>query len=177
MPASTRSGNPAKRAAAKKPADRQPLQVSSAADWNSDTHEVLQLPSGKVVKIERIPLTALLAENLLGDSLSVLASQAVEHGQGMDTSAIKEMGKDPEKIKEAFDAFDRVTARCVVEPKVVFYKDKPANPAEVDPNVVYSDRIDINDKIFIFQVISGGSTDLQRFRVELPESVAGVSAS
>jgi len=182
MPASTttRSGNPAKRAAAKKaPADRQkPLVVSNWVD--EDDTELLEFPSGKVAKIERVQLTTLIAEGLLGDSLSAIASQAVETGQGMDTEAIKKMGEDPTKVAEALDAFDRIAVKCFVTPEVLYYRDddgKTIPKSERQPGALYSDKIDINDKVFLFQVISGGSRDLQRFRQQLAESVARVSTS
>lgn len=194
MPASTRSGNPAKRAVAKKaPATKKPLEVST--DWGGEETELLPFPSGKVARIQRIPLPTLLAENLLGDSLSVLASQAVERGQGMDASQIRDMSNDPQKIMDALDAFDKVAVKCFVEPNLTYYKwqegdqDPSGNPiapelvgqviqrADRQQGKVYSDRLAIEDKIFLFQVISGGSTDLQRFRGEFEQSMAGVSTS
>ena len=183
MPASPGSGNPAKRAAAKKaPAKKAaaPLEVTPLDQWVVDDTELLRLPSDKVAKIRRIQLTTLLAEGLLGDSLSALASQAVERGQGMNPAQIQEMGKDPKKIMEAMDAFDRIAARCFVEPRVEYYKDSTGEPIPDEdrhPGVLYSDRLDLNDKIFLFQVISGGSRDLQRFRRELEQSVAGIPTS
>jgi hypothetical protein len=197
MPASTtRSGNPAKRAAVKKaPADRkQPLVVSSVSDWGNDEGELLELPSNKVVRIERVALTSLLAENLLGDSISAMAVRAVEAGQGMSQDEIRSLGEDPAKVMEAMDAFDKIAARCIIEPICQYYKvteelvsEYPemftmSDVGKVIPKdkrvsgVLYSDKIDINDKVFLFQVISGGTTDLQRFRDELGESLAGLSA-
>lgn len=182
MPASsTRSGNPAKRAPAKRaPADRKPLQVSSASEWGSDDTETLEFPSGKVAQIERVPLTTLLAENLLGDSLSAIASRAVERGEGMDPDEIRDMSQDPAKIAEALDAFDKIAAKCFVDPPVLFYKDESGvviPRQQRDPGTVYSDRLGLEDKVFLFQVISGGTSDLHRFREQYEQSVAGVSAS
>jgi len=182
MPASAaRSGNPAKRATAAKkaPADRKPARVSSAAEWAAEDTEILEFPSGLSAEIERIELTTLVAEGLLGDSLSVIASQAVDKGQGMDENAIRDMANDPTKVEEALDAFDRVAVKCFVDPPVLFYKDdegKVIPRPEREPGRVYSDRIQLNDKIFLFQVITGGSSDLQRFRDEFSESLAGLSA-
>jgi hypothetical protein len=194
MPASPRSGNPAKRATAKKAPAKKPMQVSN--DWGiEEDAELLTFPSGKTARIQRIPLPTLLAENLLGDSLSVLASQAVERGQGMNANQVREMAEDPKKIMDALDAFDKVATKCFVEPEIRYYKwqegdlDSDGNPvaselvgqviqrSEREPGRVYSDRIELEDKIFLFQVISGGSTDLQRFRREFKQSVAGVPVS
>jgi len=186
MPASTRSGNPAKKAAAKRPADRQapaqkaPPQISSAEEWGSDDTEILEFPSGKVARIERVPLTTLIAENLLGDSLSAIAAKAVDGAQGMDSDEIRDMAQDPAKVAEAFDAFDKITVKCFIEPEVLYYKGDDGTVIPRDQREagrLYSDRIDLQDKVYLFQVISGGTSDLQRFREQLGESVAGVSAS
>jgi hypothetical protein len=149
-------------------------------EWGSDDTELLEFPSGKVARIERVPLTTLLAENLLGDSLSAMASRAVDSAQGMDSEEIRAMAGDPDKVKEAFDAFDRIAVKCFIEPEVAYYKDDDGaviSRANRESGRLYSDRIDLNDKVFLFQVISGGSRDLQRFREQLGESVAGISAS
>ena len=42
---------------------------------------------------------------------------------------------------------------------------------------LYSDEIDIGDKIYLFQVVAGGTTDLQTFRKQFSESMAGLSDS
>lgn len=187
MPASARSGNPAKRAAAKKPSARQataksaaPTTPSSVADFKKGTAaEVLELPSGKSAQIRRIPLTSLLAEGLLGDSLGALAQRAVDAGEGMKPQDIKEMSQDPQKIMEALDIFDKIAAKCFVNPPVTYHKidGKDIPEEERDPDILYSDELDIQDKVYVFQVIAGGSSDLQRFRIEFEKSVAGISAS
>lgn len=179
MPASTRSGNPAKRATAKKPAAR-PAAPSSVADFKQGTAgEILELPSGKSAEIRRVPLTSLLADGLLGDSLGALAQRAVDAGEGMKPQDIKEMSQDPKKIMEALDVFDRIAVRCFVNPPVTYHKvnDEEIPDDERDPEILYSDELDIQDKVYVFQVIAGGSSDLQRFRREFAESVAGISAS
>lgn len=186
MPASTRSGNPAKKAAAKRPADRRPAappkptKASSVEEWGSDDTELLTFPSGKTALIERVPLTTLLAENMLGDSLSAIAARAVDNAQDMSQSDIKDMAADPAKVNEALDALDKIAVKCFIEPAVLYFKDDDGNViprGDRKPGTLYSDRIGHEDKIFLFQVISGGSRDLQRFREQLEESVAGISAS
>jgi hypothetical protein len=183
MPASnSRSGNPAKKASARKAAPKQqPTEVTPASEWKVNREgELLQLPSGKTARIVRIQLPALIAENLLGDSISVLAQQAVDRGQGMNQDEIRKMSDDPKKIQEALDAFDKIAARCFAEPKVTYYKDaagKLIADDDRDPDALYSDEIDIQDKIYLFQVVAGGTTDLQSFRKQFSESLAGISAS
>jgi sulfur carrier protein ThiS len=183
MPASTRSGNPAKRATTRKAAPRataaRPSGPSSVADFKRGVQgELIELPSGKSAEIRRVPLPQLLAEGLLGDSLAAYAQQAVDAGQGMKPDDLKEMAKDPNKIIEALDAYDRLAAKCFVKPQVIYCKvDGVVIPeAQRDPEALYSDELDLEDKIFVFQVVAGGTTDLERFRKEFAASVAGVSA-
>ena len=180
MPASTtrsRSGNPAKKAAAKKAAAPKKAAAKTAAaptpksQWKTNSEgELLELPSGKTALIKRIQLPTLIAENLLGDSISVLAQQAVDRGQGMNPAEIKQMSDDPKKIAEALDAFDKIAARCFMDPEVVYYKDAKGDlipDGERDPEALYSDEIDIQDKIYLVQVVAGGTTDLQTFRKQV----------
>lgn len=187
MPASppTRSGNPAKRATVRKASPKPstlPPAASSISDFKKGSQgELVELPSGKFASIRRIQLTSLISEGLLGDSLAVLAQQAVDKGEGMDSAQIKAMGQDPEKISEALDAFDKIAARCFVEPRVTYYKDPNTGNTipdeDRDPEKLYSDELDIQDKIFVFQVVSGGTTNLDAFRQQFEQLMAGISDS
>jgi hypothetical protein len=185
MPASTRSGNPAKRAPARKaPVKRaaaRPVGPSSAADFKRGSQgELIELPSGNSAEIRRIPLPTLIAEGLLGDSISLYAQQAVEAGKGMESEDIQDLAKDPKKLQEAFAAYDKVAVRCFVTPKVLSPTDADGRiipESERYPDALYADELDLEDKVFVFQVVAGGTADLERFREEFAQSVAGVSDS
>lgn len=137
-----------------------------------------ELPSGNVV-IMRVPgLPTLLSEGLLPDSLtSIIQSQindrsgAKASNPGMDVST-------PEELASMFDAFDKVFARCVVEPEVEFYRDSQGNSIpDEDRNdeIVYTDEVDLDDKIFVFNVVSGGTKDLEKFRSEFSAGMDDIS--
>jgi hypothetical protein len=171
MPTSgSKSGNPAKRAKA----------VSSAADFKKATRGAeIELPSGNVAVIARPGLPALIAEGLLGDTLSSIAQSAVNNGKGLPQQDMAKLADDPEKVAAMLDAFDKVTARCWKSPAVIYYK---ANAGSIipegdrDPHLLYSDEVGLEDKMFTFQFVSGGDADLERFREQLTQSVDGVSA-
>jgi hypothetical protein len=46
-----------------------------------------------------------------------------------------------------------------------------------DADTMYADEVDFNDKVFIFNFAVGGTRDLERFRSEHGEFVAGVESS
>jgi hypothetical protein len=189
MPTSAaRSGNPAKRAAAK------PVSVSSASSFKKKlVAQPVTLPSGEVARIRRIELTTLLAEGLLGDEISVIAQKAIDSGKGVSPAQQKEMTEDPSKVGAMLDAFDRIVCRTWVEPTVIYYRavwnedagtwvmpdpntQTPVVPeTERDEEQLFSDELSMDDKIFTFNYISGGSPDLAEFRKQFGESLAHLS--
>jgi hypothetical protein len=121
----------------------------------------------------------LITENLLGDALGTIAQQAIARGKNLPQEDLAEMAKDPAKIAEMLDAYDRVVARTWREPSVVYYKDESGDPipaSERDEDTLYSDELDLADKIFTFQWVSGGSPDLEQFRQQFSAAMEGVSA-
>lgn len=177
-----RSGNPAKTAAAKKAAD----QATSVREWKAANKPApLTLPSGFTALVKVPGLAKLLAEGLISDTLTPIAEAAVQSGKGdkaprgMTDEQMREMAADPKKLSEAFDTFDKVLCYCVVEPHVEYYKDEEGTviPEEDrDEDVLYSDEVDLDDKMFIFNVVSGGTKDLESFRKEFGEIVDNVQS-
>jgi len=47
--------------------------------------------------------------------------------------------------------------------------------AERDPDILYADQVDMDDKLFIFQWALGGTRDLERFREQQQKSVGDLS--
>lgn len=91
--------------------------------------------------------------------------------------------KDPEKLARVFELVDKVTAHMVVQPEIkrpVKLNEKgveiPLGGDEREDGVVYTDMIDLQDKMFIFQYAVGGDTDLESFRQRFGQSMASVAA-
>lgn len=179
-----------------------PKPVTTAKGWkkaSSDAEEV-ELPSGNVALIRRPGLPELMANNIFPDSLTGIAQRAVDQGKSgknpklaelESEKAMRDVMGDPQKMADMMDVFDRATSMCVVEPKCVYYKDEQGNPRdsaarevlahelgyEAAEDVIWSDEVDLSDKLFIFQFVVGGTRDLERFRGEFGESLAGLERS
>ena len=174
-PRKPKSGNPAKAA----------LQASKAAEWKAASKPApLELPSGHVALVKMPGLAKLLAEGLISDSLTPMAQKAIDSANGkkavgMSDAEMEEMARDPQKLSAAFDTFDKVLCYSVVEPKVHYYKDEDGviiPEEDRDEDELYSDEVDLQDKIFVFTVVAGGSKDLEKFRSEFGESLDNLLA-
>lgn len=90
--------------------------------------------------------------------------------------------KDPEQLNRVFTLVDKTVAHMVVQPvvkrpvKVVDGKEVELPHTEREEGVVYTDMIELADKMFVFQYAVGGDTDLESFRKRFGEGVAGVAA-
>jgi hypothetical protein len=188
-----RSGNPAKKAAAKK-------AVTSAKQWKkANAANELELPSGNVCRVKRPGLPQLLAENVLPDMLTPIAMEAVEAGQSgkkmskADAEAqFSELLTKPGGMDAMFAATDKITAHCVVEPQCLYHMRRKAEGQldqiqegfewqwevipedERDPDALYTDEVDDQDKFYIFNYVVGGTADLESFRSEFAESMDGI---
>lgn len=160
--------------------------VSTAKSWKKATSTMeLEVPSGEVCMVKRPGLPQLLASGALPDVLTPIAQSAVDAGQSGQSISEKELQEkmnalmqEEGGIESMLDSFSRIVSFCVVEPPVRFHKieiDKGVwkeIPAEDrDPEFLYTDDIDLNDQVFIFQYVVGGSADLKQFRKQLGESV------
>lgn len=90
---------------------------------------------------------------------------------------------DPEKLQKVFSLIDKVAEHMVVQPDVKRPVKLDENGKEValpaqerEDGVVYTDMIELQDKMFLFQYAVGGDTDLESFRNRFSEGVASVAA-
>lgn len=174
-----KSGNPAK-------------QVTSSRNWKRNKGEELELPSGNVALVKRPGPAGLLSGGIMPDTLMPIVQQAIAKGKGIKPSDQQKLFDDPTKIADMLDAMDRLTAAVVLEPKVAYHKklvvkeghqlDRATEEWEVIPEedrdneaFVYTDDVDLEDKMFIFQYAVGGTRDLERFRSEHAAGLGNVS--
>lgn len=175
-----RSGNPAKKA-------------TTAKGWKRDKGEDIELPSGNVAKVKRPGPQALLSEGVLPDTLMPIVSQAIKRGKGMKMTDLNL--DDPSVIADMLDAIDKMMVSIVVEPPVHYHKKlvvAPSNggvtagPAHdewvVIPSedrdteaYIYTDEINLDDKMFLFNYAVGGTRDLERFRSEHAARLGDIS--
>lgn len=168
-------------------------QVSSAKAWKAKSARMeLSLPSGEVCLVKRPGLPQLIAANVLPDMLSGIAQNAVaigENGGKLPVETTEKMMQDAmaekDGLQNILDSFARVTAFCVIEPTCHYHRRKVETVRmdgidaewedipedERDEDVLYTDEVDMNDQMFIFNFVVGGTADLVEFRRELGESM------
>lgn len=185
------SGNPAKKAAAKKAAPKQPT-ASNARDFkNRRKGMYVELPSGLVVRARRVELKTFLERGDVPNPLMEIVAEAIEQG---DKSKPEDMiGTDEGKlnfdmIHDMYAMVENVVIACVVEPKVhplPTVIDDDGEPVEKpteeqiedakDDDLVYIDEVEDEDKMFLFQWVQGGTSDLATFRQEAGASLASLA--
>lgn len=92
----------------------------------------------------------------------------------LDTDSLM---KDPGNLVRVFTLVDKVVEHMVLQPKVKRPIDSKGNEiTEREEGVVYTDQIEMGDKMYIFQHSVGGSADLESFRQQFRASMDGVEA-
>lgn len=167
------SGNPAKKAAAKKAAPKKTAQVSSASAFKKRAKgQPIQLPSGEVVLAKRVELQTFILQGNVPNPLMSVVSEALEKGQKADIAkmvGVDEGKLDLEMVKDMYEMVNAVVMACIVEPKV---HPVPEDEDERDDDLLYVDEVDDEDKMFLFQWSSGGTSDLATFREEARKDLA-----
>ncbi len=152
-------------------------KVTSASEWKKANKGFeLEVPSGNVALVRPVGMQAFLTKGMIPNSLRDIAMEAVK---GNQLPKMKPDDMSPEKIEDMLVLFDSVTCYCVLEPVVtpVPMDDdgEPIPPADRDPENLYVDEVNLDDKIFIFQFACGGTRDLESFRAQYSVSMDSLS--
>lgn len=157
-------------------------RVTTASAWKQKTAggTPLVVPSGNTCLVQASGLQVFLREGLIPNSLMPIISEAMRKGRAPQNSDF-DLENNPEMLDQILDLMDSVTMYCVIEPKI---EPAPRDEegalipfSERDPETLYVDEVDFQDKTFIFQYAVGGTADLEKFRQELGEHVETVSGS
>lgn len=155
----------------------------------------LTVPSGQVCQVRQPGVENLLAAGVLenADTLMSIVNHKVDKAKGkapkkpaLDTAKVMD---DPKKIVSVFALIDKVVEYMVVQPRVkrpvVRMDEDPANPGtfaerpmlpeERDPDTIYTDSIEIGDRMFIFQYAIGGGDDIESFREKFAEGLGSLA--
>lgn len=138
----------------------------------------LEMPSGQVALVRRPGIQQLIVEGVLHkmDSLTALVDKKyVKKGKvakASDALDVQGLIGDPEALAEIMHTVDRVVCACVVKPVVHM---TPSDITRRVPGVIYADSVDIQDKMFIFNWVTGGTRDLESFRRESEELVGSLA--
>jgi len=191
MPSTAKkSGNPAKRAAAKRAAvepQSMPATTNGATGegygqrvWaktqGGEFNTELTLPSGEVILVRRPGVEGLIAAGVLHntDGLSALVdNKHLKRVKGQPQVDVESLMKDQKNITSLLHMIDRTTCYCVVKPTVLMTPNDPTNRKDGDH--VYCDQIPLEDRLFILDYVVGGSADLERFRRETSVAVGSLA--
>lgn len=157
--------------------------VSSASAWKKNKPVELELPSGEVCLARRPGIESLLADNVFGDNVLPMIQKSINAGKGGKPAELDEdeILKNPSLITDVMSSFDRVTVKVVVEPKVAYHRRQVNGTweeiphSERDDEIVYTDEVDMADKMFLFQWATGGSADLAKFREQSGPRLAALA--
>lgn len=154
-------------------------EVTSASAWKGKVTKKphpLELPSGNTCLVKRVGMESFLQTGMMPNSLMGMVQGALDKAKSGgqvkpddEAAMMSEITNDPAKMADMFALMDAVVIDCVVEPKV---SPIPDDDEERDEDTLYIDEVDLNDRMFIFNYVSGGSADLERFRDETAERLA-----
>lgn len=170
MTASQRNGKQGSRNPAKKP--------TSVSAWKKSAEiPPLELPSGNYMRIRKIGLQALIQTGIMPNSLMSIAQKAVAKGSdgkaapGVEEAQLLDLVNDSGKVAEISKFMDNVMVHCAQEPEV---HPVPHDEVDRDPELLYVDEVEEEDKMFVFQVVTGGTTDVEAFRRETGTTMAAI---
>jgi hypothetical protein len=170
-------------------------RISQTRDFKTRMGGIQELPSGLVVKL-RNPggLMAFMDSKNIPNALLAIIQRSL--GEGKAPSPEELMSKngelDPEMLDSMKQMMDVVALRCIVKPPIApeltdedVVKWNAEHPDDLvddvedlrDDETLYIDEIPYDDKMFIFQWVSGGTRDLETFRQRHDEGMAAVAKS
>jgi len=156
--------------------------------WGSDGAYVdLTVPSGQKCLVRRPGVEALLKAGILHktDMLSKIVQaehvNRVKPAPGKSKKSptadfddpLMELLKDDALVDDLIHTIDRIVCHVVVKPAVVM---TPSDPTRRVDGVIYTDMIDLDDRIFIMNHAVGGQRDLKQFRSGSEEPVGSVGS-
>lgn len=176
--------------------------VTNASQWKSKNRTgefELELPSGNTCKARGIKPEAFLESGLIPDPLTAMIHQAINSKRGLPPAKLNEIASDPKKLTAAMEMFDRALVYCVIEPQVEMppvctvegcgnlytggegvHVDRKHpeyhkyQEDERDPNILYADVVDMEDKQFVFAWAVGSVSDAKKFRKELADNMGAL---
>lgn len=168
--------------------------------WSKEILVDLDCPSGQLCQVRRLGADGLIRAGLF-DKLDILGSVVGDHideAEGRpkkpqtQAEQVQDLMANKEKLGAAMELIDQVASHVVVQPQLwrairVDDAGKPVLDDEGDeqplpeeervPGRIYTDMVELEDKMFIFQFVVGGSADLATFRKEFGGMLGGMAIS
>lgn len=185
-----KSGNPAKAAQ-----EAEALRISQVGDFKKRIGGIIELPSGFMVKVKNPGgLRAFLNTGLIPNSLMGIIQKGLDKGSGKGIAAeiVKDGKIDSEMLTDMMQMMDGIACKVIVEPRIYptltendllewndnHLDDRKDSVEELrQDDRLYADELPDDDKMFLFQWISGGTRDLETFRKQHAAGVDALSAS
>jgi len=143
------------------------LSISTVQDFKSKSKRIatLELPSGAVIQAKNSgSMSVFMKAGVIPNSLMAIVQESMASGQQPDMSSVLKDGNlDLDMVRDMLDVINTVTVECWVMPPVLPI---PENEQNRDPELLYVDEVLDDDKVFVFQWVTGGTRDLEQFRQE-----------
>ena len=168
-------------------------RISQVRDFKTRMGGIQELPSGLTVKL-RNPggLMAFMDSKNIPNSLLAIIQRSLGQGKAPEPEELmqKDGEIDPEMLDGMKQMMDSVALRCIVKPHIEpaltqedlddhnrQYPDDQIDDLDDlrDDELLYIDEIPFDDKMYIFQWVSGGTRDLEEFRKGHEQGVADVA--
>jgi hypothetical protein len=132
---------------------------------------VMQLPSGRKMKIRNPGMSAFLSAGIIPNALLPIVQEGMKKGEINEKQLEQQALTDPTILADVQKLADNVATFCITMPKVhpipTTEDGSVVGFADRDQTKLYVDEISLEDKMFIFQYAVGGTRDLESFRKEL----------
>jgi hypothetical protein len=163
-----------------------------ASNLPEGSEEELTTPSGQTCRARRVTPQSMIATGLLSqvDTLTAVVDKHTRQIKGGNKVADgpvldQSLMTDPDAMVTMFEIADRVMPHILVSPPVVMHftetvvgktKVKRTIPAEErKPGTIYTDMIDLEDKMFLFDWAMGGLAAFSTFRRDSDSDVGDVA--
>lgn len=159
------SGNPAKAA--------EQRQTADAAAFKKRRQGVdLKLPSELWVKARRVDLAAFLRTGNIPNPLMEVVNEALQKGQKTDVNkmvGVEDGAVDLEMVNDMYNMVDKIVVASIVSPQV---HEVPPEGEDRDDDLLYTDEVEDEDKMFVYQWATGGTSNVAQFRREAAATLA-----
>lgn len=138
--------------------------------------EDFTVPSGQLCLVRRPGMEGLMKSGVLHnvDTLSQIVNEKhLKRTKGNPDGEINisSLMEDQEGLDQVTLVIDKVICHCVVKPEI---HRAPNDVTLRQPGVVYTDMVDLIDKMAIFNFVVGGTRDMESFRAGLDELMGSV---
>lgn len=164
------------------PADPSSDKYASTVWGNGGAYQDLVVPSGQLCLVRKPGVEGLIQAGVLNDMDLMTTLVGKEHIERMKKGLPQPPGpvkvnvdtimEKPELIERFFHVLDRVLCYVVVKPEIIM---SPSDRTSRKQGVIYSDMVDMEDKLAIMKHAMSGQQAMLSFRQESAQPVGGVA--